>query len=96
MADKNLKAHLFVCTNEKKGECCGEKGGAKLRARIKELSKEHPEWKGQVRINAAGCLGRCEEGIVAVLYPEGKWFTGLDVKDEDLLINAVKNSLDGK
>ena len=88
--DKKLTAHLFVCTNEKKGECCGEKGGAQLRARVKELSKEHPEWKGQVRINSSGCLGRCEEGIVAVLYPQGKWFSGLDRKDEDVLIDAVK------
>lgn len=96
MPDKSLKAHLFVCTNEKKGESCGEKGGAKLRARVKDLSKEHPEWKGQVRINSSGCLGRCEEGIVAVCYPQGKWFTGLEAKDEDVLIEAVSQAIKGK
>lgn len=96
MVGKNLKAHVFVCTNEKKGESCGEKGGAKLRSRVKDLSKEHPEWKGQVRINSSGCLGRCEEGIVAVVYPQGKWLTGLESKDENVLIEAVKDALAGK
>lgn len=96
MADRNLKAHLFVCTNEKKGESCGAKGGAKLRARVKDLSKEHPDWKGQVRINSSGCLGRCEEGIVAVLYPQGRWFSELDAKDEDVLIEAVDEAIKSK
>jgi len=27
-----------------------------------------------VRINKAGCLDRCEEGPVLVVYPEGTWY----------------------
>lgn len=96
MADKNLKAHLFVCTNEKKGSYCGDKGGAKLRSRVKDRSKENPDWKGQVRINSSGCLGRCEDGIVAVLYPSNQWFTNLDSKDDDVLVEAVSNALKDK
>lgn len=97
MSDSNLKAHLFVCTNQKpNGECCGAKGGAELRAKVKDLSKKHPEWKGQVRINASGCLGKCEEGIVAVLYPQSQWFTSLNSNDEDVLASAVDAALKPK
>lgn len=95
MSNKKLKAHLFVCTNEK-GESCGQKGSAKLRSRVKELAKENSDWKGQVRVNSSGCLGRCKEGIVAVLYPEAQWFTELGAKDEDVLIDAVRKALEGK
>jgi len=30
---------------------------------------------GDVRINAAGCLDRCELGPVLVIYPEGVWYS---------------------
>jgi (2Fe-2S) ferredoxin len=71
--------HLFICTNKRaSGECCADKGAAALRDELKaRLKKKHPEWKGKVRVNAAGCLGQCETGITAVLYPEGRWFERL-------------------
>jgi (2Fe-2S) ferredoxin len=95
--DLSLRAHLFVCTNQKaNGSCCGAKGGAELRAAVKELSKARPEWKGKVRINSAGCLGHCEEGIAAVIYPQGKWFTNLKSSDSQLLIDAVDEALKSK
>lgn len=93
----SLDAHLFVCTNEKsKSKCCGGKGAAELRSTVKDLVKERPEWKGRIRVNAAGCLGHCENGIAAVLYPQGKWFTNLKADDSEILIKAVEKSLESK
>lgn len=43
------------------------------KARIKETNLD-----GQgsaIRINKAGCLGRCAEGPVMVVYPEETWYT---------------------
>jgi (2Fe-2S) ferredoxin len=31
-----------------------------------------------VRVNKAGCLDRCAAGPVAVVYPEGTWYTFVD------------------
>jgi len=39
-----------------------------------------------VRINSAGCLGRCEKGPVVVIYPEGIWYTWIDEEDIDEII----------
>lgn len=36
-----------------------------------------------------GCLGRCSEGPVAVLYPEGRWFNLLSDKDINDLTHLV-------
>mgnify|MGYP001817096009 FL=1 len=47
---------------------------------------------GKVRVNKAGCLDRCEEGPVCVVYPEGVWYTYIDEEDIDEIIDShIKN-----
>ncbi len=41
---------------------------------------------GGIRINTAGCMDRCEEGPVMVIYPEGTWYTYMDKEDIDEII----------
>ena len=53
--------------------------------RIKELGLAGP---GRVRINQAGCLDRCDEGPVCVVYPEGVWYTYVDETDIDEIIES--------
>jgi predicted metal-binding protein len=74
------KTHVFVCTNTRQsGQSCGPQGGAALRDTLKARCKAHPDLKA-VRINAAACLGQCERGVAAVIYPAGEWH--LDLKPE--------------
>ena len=40
-----------------------------------------------MRINKAGCLDRCEEGPVVVVYPEEVWYTYVDKTDIDEIID---------
>ena len=71
-----FRAHVFCCTNERPDGhprgCCKLKDAEALRnymkARAKQLGLEG------VRINAAGCLDRCELGATLVIYPEGVWY----------------------
>jgi len=44
--------------------------------------------EGKVRVNQAGCLDRCEEGPVCVVYPEGTWYTYVDEADIDEIIES--------
>jgi (2Fe-2S) ferredoxin len=44
--------------------------------------------KRQIRINKAGCLDRCDEGPVLVVYPEGVWYTYIDTADVDEIIES--------
>lgn len=81
--------HLFFCTNRREDgrACCHEAGGETARGwaknRVKELGLSGP---GKVRVNNAGCLDRCEEGPVAVVYPEGVWYTYVDQQDLEQII----------
>jgi (2Fe-2S) ferredoxin len=42
--------------------------------------------QGQIRINTAGCLDRCSEGPVIVVYPDETWYTYIDKEDIDEII----------
>ena len=57
---------------------------AYAKGRIKALGLNG---KGQVRINKAGCLDRCEEGPILVVYPEAVWYTYVDREDIDEIID---------
>ncbi|TRZ90809.1 MAG: (2Fe-2S) ferredoxin domain-containing protein [Rhodocyclaceae bacterium] len=84
-----FKHHLFFCTNQRAaGElCCNNHGASEMRDyakdRVKALGDKLP---GKVRINAAGCLDRCGEGPVMVIYPEAVWYTYVDREDIDEII----------
>jgi (2Fe-2S) ferredoxin len=83
------KYHVFFCTNQRApGEtCCNAHGADKLRNyakdRVKALGLNKP---GAVRINSAGCMDRCDEGPVMVIYPEGTWYTYVDEEDIDEIV----------
>jgi (2Fe-2S) ferredoxin len=56
-----------------------------MKARVKELAARVPD---NVRVNAAGCLGRCEVGPALVVYPEATWYTYVDKEDIDEIIES--------
>ena len=83
------KYHLFFCINERDdgsqcfSQCNAQAARDFLKKRTKELGLTGP---GGVRVNNAGCMDRCAEGPVAVVYPEGVWYTYVDHEDlEDIL-----------
>lgn len=81
--------HLFFCTNLRQGEkrCCAQGNAVELREyakkKLKKLGLHAP---GQMRVNTSGCLGRCEEGPILVIYPEGTWYSYKTYHDIDEII----------
>jgi (2Fe-2S) ferredoxin len=84
------KHHVFFCLNQRDAPeaCCANHDAEGMRAyaksRIKELGLSG---EGKVRINTAGCLDRCEEGPIIVVYPEETWYTYVDKHDIDEIID---------
>lgn len=82
--------HVFFCINQRTaGEaCCNDHNAQAMRdyakGRIKALNLSG---KGKIRINNAGCLDRCNEGPVIVIYPEETWYTYVDQEDIDEIID---------
>lgn len=83
--------HVFFCTNQRDDgcPCCAQFNAKAMRDYAKKRCKElgiHDA--GKVRINNAGCLNRCSEGPVLVVYPEGIWYTFVDRDDLDEIIES--------
>ena len=82
--------HVFFCCNKRDAPeaCCANRGAAEMRdyakARIKALGLNG---KGKVRMNVSGCLDRCEEGPIVVVYPDAVWYTYVDRADIDEIID---------
>lgn len=93
---RNLEAHLFICTNHREGKAsCAGSGSVALRESVKKICQDSTRgWHGRVRVNTAGCLGRCEQGVVAVMYPRGEWYTDLKATDVAVLERAISEVLD--
>lgn len=83
--------HVFFCMNKREDgrPCCADQGAEvaqkHAKKRIKQLGLNG---HAKIRINQAGCLDRCEEGPVLVIYPEGTWYTYVDTADIDDIIDS--------
>ena len=84
--------HVFFCTNQRTDgrPCCQDNRAAEMRSYMKKRIKESGHsGKGQVRVNTAGCLDRCDLGPVMVIYPQATWYTYLDEEDIDEIIESL-------
>lgn len=81
--------HVFFCTNQREdgAACCANHDAQDMRAYAKQRVKDlRLAGKGKIRINSAGCLDRCDEGPVLVVYPDAVWYTYVDQQDIDEII----------
>ncbi len=84
-----FKYHVFFCCNQRpEGEtCCNSHGATEVQTYAKErIAALNLKGEGKVRINKAGCLDRCDDGPVLVVYPEAVWYTYVDNEDVEEII----------
>ena len=90
-----FKHHVFFCCNQRPdGEaCCNALGASDAQTYAKDrIGQLKLKGQGKVRINKAGCLDRCDEGPVIVVYPEAVWYTFVDNADIDEIVEShLKN-----
>ena len=85
-----FKHHVFFCCNQRaEGEtCCNAHGASAMQSYAKDrIAALGLKGQGKVRINKAGCLDRCDQGPVLVVYPEAVWYTYVDKEDIDDIID---------
>lgn len=71
------RRHIFLCCDQTKPKCC-DKGASLesweyLKRRLQELKLSEA---GGIMRTKANCLRVCEGGPIAVVYPEGAWYSG--------------------
>ena len=94
-APQYFEHHIFFCLNKREnGEaCCADHNAQAAFDRCKKQVKAHGlAGPGKVRVNKSGCLDRCQGGPIAVVYPEGVWYTYVDTDDIDEIVEShLKN-----
>lgn len=86
------KNHLFICNNLKENskKCCGMYDTATILAYTKQRAKElNLNKETKFRISGSGCLGRCADGPLLVIYPQGIWCTYRDQHDIDTILASI-------
>ena len=100
-ADPRLfyQRHIFMCTNVRpeghpRGCCMARAAAMGGVEKVRGYAREKARQLGieGIRLNAAGCLDRCEYGPNMVIYPEGVWYRYESTQDiDEILETHVKN-----
>jgi (2Fe-2S) ferredoxin len=72
----NIGRHIFLCAEQTKPKCCTTEIGMESWDYLKKRLAELGLMKGEncVYRTKANCLRVCEQGPIAVVYPEGVWY----------------------
>ncbi|MCB0181398.1 MAG: (2Fe-2S) ferredoxin domain-containing protein [Anaerolineae bacterium] len=70
-----IKRHIFLCCDQSKPKCCDRDVSLEswhyLKRRLEELNLTG---SGGIYGTKAYCLRICQNGPIAVVYPEGTWY----------------------
>jgi (2Fe-2S) ferredoxin len=74
---RNVRRHIFLCADQTEPKCSPKKLSLEsweyLKQRLNELGLAQ---SGIVYRTKANCFRICQQGPVAVVYPEGVWYRG--------------------
>ena len=84
-----FRHHVIVCTQQKAENvtCCASAGAFSVVGSFySEIGKA--KLSDDVAVSTCGCLGLCESGPVAIVYPEGTWYTKLTAADVKGIVSS--------
>jgi (2Fe-2S) ferredoxin len=68
-----VRRHIFLCSDQTNPKCCSKEEGLEswdfLKRRLAELGL-----LDSVNRTKANCLRICEQGPIALVYPDGVWY----------------------
>lgn len=89
----HIQRHIFLCSDQTKPKCCAKTASLEaweyLKNRLAELELTGT---GGVFRTKANCLRICQNGPVAVVYPDGVWYHSCN---PDVLERIIQEHLIG-
>ena len=87
---KFSKVSILVCTHVHIGLHNKSCGGEQCLALVEQLKQQILAQKLAISVREQACFGRCDEGIVARIYPSQDFFMPLSKSSLAELINKAK------
>jgi (2Fe-2S) ferredoxin/SAM-dependent methyltransferase len=89
-----FRVHVVVCTQEKpdRTPCCAALGGRRLLESL-QAAVAGTEMAAEVLVTGSSCFGICDRGPNMIVYPEGRWYTGVQA---DEALEIVREHRDGR
>ncbi len=83
---------IFVCTQKRPDghpkPCCANRDGLALRQELREMVQARGK-EMAIKVFTSGCLGACEQGPVAVRYPDGEYLLGISRDDLPQILESL-------
>ena len=84
--------HIFVCNSFRLGGdpqgVCNKKDAVNL---LQTLENEIIDRGLDAMVSSTGCLKACEKGPIMVVYPHGWWYSNVDEKRLDEILDAMED-----
>jgi sirohydrochlorin cobaltochelatase len=74
--------HVAVCTNQ----TCATDGSPAVLERLRQEARDSDAC--DVRITRSSCLGRCGDGPMVTVSPDGVWYGGVDTDDAERIVSS--------
>jgi (2Fe-2S) ferredoxin len=75
---EGVQRHIFLCCDQTKPKCCDKDASnvswEYLKSRLKQLTIQGKPAVYSIARTKANCLQVCNNGPIAVVYPEGTWY----------------------
>jgi len=75
---RSARRHIFLCCDQAKPKCCDRDRSIVAWKYLKRRLIDLGLADAGVLRTKANCLRICENGPIAVVYPEGAWYRGCD------------------
>ncbi|WP_408959181.1 CbiX/SirB N-terminal domain-containing protein [Natrinema sp. 74] len=72
--------HVAVCLNQ----TCAEQGSPAVLERLRQEARDSEHC--DARITRSSCLGRCGDGPMVAVYPDGIWYGGVASEDAERIV----------